>query len=292
MSVPTGAVTQAVEIGMHTDIRTYLREVLSKRQSRAAGYSLRAFARDLSISPSRLSEILAGDRLSPAKAKTICERLALNEDETRYFLALLVIEDEAASHKQRNQAQRDIHSYLSQRAFQEISLDTFRVIADWYHLAIIEYIRTQQFCSMDELVSYFGLTPGTVQGALLRLQKLDLLAIQDGRFTLTSRNHQIFAQAPSKAVQEFHRQVMQKGIKALETEKEKREFNSIYFTLSPNALPTLREKIRSFLRETLEEPHPADQPSEVYALSMQLFPLGQQPSSLPRTASPPPAPQH
>jgi uncharacterized protein (TIGR02147 family) len=258
---------------MYADVRPFLREELSRRQLRVAGYSLRAFARDLNISPSRLSEILGGARLSLGKAKTICEKLGLNDDEARYFCALLVVEDEAASPKQRNQAQKEIHTYLSQKAFQDISLETFRVIADWYHLAIIEYIRTHHECSAEELVSYFGLTPGTVQAALLRLQKLHLLAIKEGRFVLTSGNHQIFAQAPSKAIQEFHRQVLQKGIKALEIDKEKREFNSIYFTIPPSSLPTLREKIRGFLRETLDETHPSEEPAEIYTLAMQLFPL-------------------
>lgn len=73
-----------------TSYREVLSENFSSRKKKNPNYSLRAFARDIGLSASRLSEIMnmkAG--LSTEKAVIVCEKLQLTEPESMRFLNLV-----------------------------------------------------------------------------------------------------------------------------------------------------------------------------------------------------------
>jgi len=67
--------------------QTVLRDELEYRRSRNAGYSLRAFARDLAMAPSSLTEVLGGRKgISLPKARKLARRLGLREDLREVFV--------------------------------------------------------------------------------------------------------------------------------------------------------------------------------------------------------------
>ena len=68
-------------------VRKMLNEEINLRKSRNPQYSLRAFARDLGVSPSTISEILNGHHLpSTNRALTIVARLAWEDEQRQKFL--------------------------------------------------------------------------------------------------------------------------------------------------------------------------------------------------------------
>ena len=76
----------------HQDYREYLKAVLVSRQLKNSRYSLRAFAKSLSISPGALSKILNSiNNLSSQKALEFAQHLKLSEKETDYFLHLVTL---------------------------------------------------------------------------------------------------------------------------------------------------------------------------------------------------------
>lgn len=69
------------------DYRQTLQENYQNRRGRNAGYSLRAFARDLGLAAPRLNEILAGKKgLSPEAAVEVARRLRLDGREQKLFV--------------------------------------------------------------------------------------------------------------------------------------------------------------------------------------------------------------
>jgi len=63
-----------------------LERELEMRQAQNSGYSLRAFSRDLDLSPSLLSEVMAGKKgLSESRAKKILGRLGLTPYDQQVF---------------------------------------------------------------------------------------------------------------------------------------------------------------------------------------------------------------
>src|SRR5688572_10105767 len=100
------------------DYREVLKEYLSRRCENNPRYSLRALARDLQMSPSRLSEALNGKAgISAASARKISERLGLGNQESQYFY-LLVQKEHARCKHVRVKAAEDIEAFsgLSKKA--------------------------------------------------------------------------------------------------------------------------------------------------------------------------------
>jgi plasmid maintenance system antidote protein VapI len=77
---------------MH-NYRDFILRELERRQKKNPSYSLRAFARDLEMPSSRLSEILNRKMgLSEARAINLAERLNLSQPEKEYFIDLALSE--------------------------------------------------------------------------------------------------------------------------------------------------------------------------------------------------------
>src|SRR5690606_35734224 len=73
-----------------TDYKYILKEELASRCRQNPRYSLRAFARDLKLAPSRLSEILSGKQgLSRAAAEKVAKALGYGPGETERFCDLV-----------------------------------------------------------------------------------------------------------------------------------------------------------------------------------------------------------
>ena len=68
----------------------YIQRAFDERRQRNPKYSLRAFARDLSVSVQTLSQILKGHLgLSLSNAQSFAEKLNFSEADKRVFLALV-----------------------------------------------------------------------------------------------------------------------------------------------------------------------------------------------------------
>ena len=125
-----------------TSYRLILQEHFEARKQRNPAYSLRAYARDLGWSVSRLSETFAGKAgLSEAKADTVAKRLALPANERDLFKAMVAAQH-AKSPRVREQATAKVRQIRKQTGLTRVSVEAFQVIRDWYHLAILELTKT------------------------------------------------------------------------------------------------------------------------------------------------------
>jgi len=83
------------------DYRLVLKAELERRRSRNASYSLRAFARDLELSPSRLSRVLNGkEALSRPRAERIGGKLGFQKDQIELFCDLVDVEHASTESEQ------------------------------------------------------------------------------------------------------------------------------------------------------------------------------------------------
>lgn len=77
-----------------TDYRIWLKNILTSRIQQNPRYSLRAFARDLNFSPSRLSQILQGkEGISASVSKQFAQSLEFSDEEQKYFVLLVEAQD-------------------------------------------------------------------------------------------------------------------------------------------------------------------------------------------------------
>ncbi len=115
-----------------TEFRLFLQAEFIRRCQVRPNYRLSSFARFLGCDKSTLAKILRGDR--PARALAIRRtgnKLGLSPDAIMRF---------EFSSPRRN-ARKKIEAVDSVPAhYQRLTLDSFQVISDWYHYAILELL--------------------------------------------------------------------------------------------------------------------------------------------------------
>jgi len=108
----------------NTNYRSFLRLELERRCKQNPRYSLNAFARDLGLAPSRLSEVFSEKQgLSREVATRISEKIGLNQDETETFCDLVEMEH-ARSAEKRAEGERERKTVTHGLAFQRRPVPT------------------------------------------------------------------------------------------------------------------------------------------------------------------------
>src|SRR5262245_2594450 len=120
----------AVGIQPFEGMRLHLQQEFLRRCRANSRYSLRGYARALGIEPSALSKLLKGQRtISPSMFRKLGTRLGIAPGTLEAWAGRPSTESDPGTR--------------STAAFQQIALDHFEIIADWYHYAILELTRVQ-----------------------------------------------------------------------------------------------------------------------------------------------------
>ncbi len=243
-----------------TDFRLYLQNELIERCKKNESYSLRSFARFLGMDPSTLSQILRRKRnLTRKSILALGERLGLGPDEMSQFLG-------AAQTAKGNMGPAH-----------ELTLDTFRVIADWYHYAIFELVTVSNFQSEPKWIAKtLGITVNETHAAIERLQRLELIEIgKNGRWKqgsdlITTTGNPFTATAFRK----LQKQVLEHAMTALEEiPMEKRDQSSMTMAINSKRLPEAKERIKKFRRELCDYLQQDQIRDSVYQLGVSFYPL-------------------
>lgn len=261
--------------------KVILRDCLARRCNANQRYSLRAFARDIGISPGQLSSILAGRRgLSRKSADRMFESLGLREHEKEICL-LQIQRDFARSKKARMEAQQLLKDRLSDLRAKELSADAFDVIADWFHFAILQVLCLKNAEHNEKRTSpwiakQLDLSEIEVKSALERLIRLKLVKISKGNFVITDETILSTDGIPSSALRKFHRQVLEKAMQAIELQTVKERYlNTIMLPVALNQIESVQKDIFQFQRQMMKKygRNSSRDGDAVYSLSQQFFRL-------------------
>lgn len=250
-----------------------LQSELIRRCNKNSHYSLRAYAKSLGLSHATLSSILSGKR--PLTKKSIIKlSLALNlgQSKMNFYLAEL------------NSGQNENKTSLSAKIqHQQITLDTFAAISDWYHDAILELTRVKNFIpDVRWIAKSLGISRSEARIAIERLQRLDLLEITAvGRWNDLSRNNttNITNDITNIALKKLQNKVLQQSAEALQSmPRTKRDHTSLMVAMNDADLAAVKEKIKEFRFELVDfiERKNSKKPNAVYQFSFSVFPLTKQ----------------
>jgi uncharacterized protein (TIGR02147 family) len=158
--------------------------------------------------------------------------------------------------------------------FKPLTLEMFRMISDWYHLAILELIKCKGFKSDSRwIATQLGITPFEAKEAIARLKALELIESVDGKLQLTEMNVSALSNIPASALREHARQVLGKAILSLdEQEQSERDITSMTMAIDPKLLPEAKKMILQFRRKLCKFLESGNQ-SEVYIFTPALFRL-------------------
>jgi transcriptional regulator with XRE-family HTH domain len=237
-------------------IRLILLEELTNAQLKNPAYSMRAFSKRIGVSQAAISQILAGKR--PLTAKTAQKILAGLDKNPREIAALF-------------------HSAAENRpVFKSIDMDTYHLISDWYHYAILSLAETDGFKSSPQWIAEcLGISYKTAVDAVELLLRLDLLQRDPKTKKLSVTGEQLSAVSPvaNSAMKKAVREDIDLAQKALEdTEFEERDFTAHTFCFDKSRMKEAIKMLEDF-RWQFGNAMESKKKKDVYRLNLQLFPL-------------------
>lgn len=252
----------------------FLKGLLLRRISQNRSYSVRAFARDLKISHSYLSQILNERRgLSLRQALLLSDALHLGKEEKQRFIQLLF----ENKHYRLPGVAGAVSSPKSEENTVALDMDRFRTVKEWYHGAILEMTTLKDFKANPQWIAKsLGITPLQARAAVNRLKRLGVLETKGKKWQKTRRRFQFPTTSLDEAVNGFHREMIYKAFKTLEKKTsedfEARDITGITVAIDPKRIPEAKKRIQKF-RNQLADFLSKGEPSEVYQLNVQLFAL-------------------
>lgn len=254
-------------------------ERFSARRLRNPGYSLRAFARDLAISPSHLSEVLRErENLSPRVAARLTTRLGLSKAEADLFIA------EVEANFGRSLALKDaarvrLKDLRKRRNFAAVTQATFEAITNWYHFALLELFRLPQGRTVKDPAAWaarkLGLNKIEIDGALQRLKNLNLLRNVGASYEPTNADVETSSNVSSAAVREFHEQILRKASLALHNQGvDQRSVNSLVLAFPREKYAEAAQALNDFCRQfNTQYSQDVTEADSVFCLGFQFFEL-------------------
>lgn len=213
----------------------------------------------MAVEPSALSQMINGKRpITPRMATRIGSALGLPSEK----IAKL-------SNSRKN----------SDREFQQITLDTFAAISDWYHYAILELTYTRSFKpDLSWIARRLGITKSEANIATERLTRLGLLGEdENGKWLDQSENGQLTHLAKnisSSATKKYQSQLLELSKKSIyEVDLQKRNHTSMTLKFKDEDMAAAVEAIAKFRRGFEKKFGVSSEADEVYQLQISLFPL-------------------
>ncbi|MBO9667554.1 MAG: DUF4423 domain-containing protein [Bdellovibrio sp.] len=244
---------------MDINVKSLLMQELTKRQTRNSSYSLRAFARDLDLGSTTLSDVLADKRsLSKTNLEKVMEKLLVSPLEREVLWSKY----------------KENHSRLEVTEELILKEDEFRLIADWHYLAILNLAKIPENKATPEwIATRLGISEEEAEHALERLLRMELLKKSRNRLVRTAKPIATSGDIPSAAIRKHHTQNLHLAEQSLHRDPvETRQFYSMTVAVNPEKLPLVKDiviKARKKIGDLLED----GSLSEVYTFSFQLFPL-------------------
>jgi uncharacterized protein (TIGR02147 family) len=241
--------------------KDFLFKIYAEKKSRNTNYSIRAFARDLSIPSGRLTEIFNGKRnLTEKLGQRISEKLSLSDSDT---LILIETIRQEKTHKKKS------------LSGQEIPLADFETVFTPNAMAILSLMETRSFKSDAAFIAQrLEIPEQEVVALVTSLTNLGYIKTDaKGRLTPIHTSTYTSGDVPAQAIRNFHKKVMSNIIDKLDhVDIKDRTVTSMTMAIDKNKLEMARTKIAKF-RRSLTKYLETGRKTEIYTLSIQLFPI-------------------
>ncbi|MBV2169340.1 MAG: TIGR02147 family protein [Bdellovibrio sp.] len=235
-----------------------LNEAFRLKKMQNKSYSLRAFAKRLSMNPGTLSAILKGKRtISIADAKTAISVLELSESERIQFLKSV----------------GDRTSYIDD-SHQVDPKDHKVIFEEWEYFVLLAILRKDlEGYGEMEISSLGGFSLERTQECLNLLKKMGLVEqMASGKWRRLHRNIHSTHDVPSSSIRKAHEHALTLAMKKLELPVAVRDYSFLNINLDEKQFKKYKRLVLKF-RNDLFNLDGASTNGEVYRVSIQCFPL-------------------
>lgn len=244
-----------------------IRERLDELKAKNRQFSLRAFARLLSISPASLSEFLNGKRgLSAKMLKNIGEKLCLDPEDLHTLNEKIARDQKCIDHKPKTH-KRNI----------QLQNDQYYLIADWIYYAILCLAETADFNDCSAWIAQrLQTSEQRVDKAIKRLLRLGFLTYDDsGRLSCQDVELSTSEDVPNTSLRKRHMDNLEDAKDSLLNDDIlHRDMTFMTLAIDVDKLPEIKKMIRKF-QDQIENFAYANKKNEIYELCIQLFPRTQ-----------------
>lgn len=255
----------------------YLNDELVKRTSMNRAYSLRAFAKSLGLASGELSEILRGVRkLSLKSALKISKALGLTSRETKHLVSMVEVEQGKSFNGEQTKTNKTPYNEA------KMSIDQFDIVSEWYHFAILNLADCMDFrWSFSWIAKKLNIKAFEVKIAIDKMINVGLIkkiAHKNGEVSYKISEDFVMSTEgiPSKAIRNYHRQILLKAIDSLELQTvEERDITGIGIAIDKKDLAAIKKDISEF-QDMLVEKYSKDKKERVYQLEIALFALSEE----------------
>lgn len=250
-----------------------LQNELQERCARNPRYSLRAFAKAVSLDPGTLSRVLSGQSVPSLRmSKLLIDKIGLTPMVREQFLS-------SVAKQQRGRQLMRVSPWLkTQSDFEpavETGMDLFRLHSEWYHAAILELTFTKGFKSDARWIAKrLGISAVEAKLAVQRLLDFGLLSEKNGEYRKTSAQittaDKHITHAGLKRGQQLN---LEKAIASLQNDPiEARSMTTMTMAISSKKMPEAKKLIQEFNRRMCDLLETGTRDS-VYNLQISLFPV-------------------
>ena len=237
--------------------RSYLQKELIDRKNRNHFYSLRAFARDLDISPSNLSEFLSAKRdFSQKNSIKVAKHLDLSSSDFERFILSCQFSSQDSKGR----------SYSLPKIFQMMS--------HWYYFALLNLAKVKNIkADPKELAERLAIKEKQIEEALENLKSMNLIEITDGRMERKQSSILSVTKIPALAIARHHKSLLsQAGLSLFKDPLPSRDMRSIAIPIDPQAITKARDLLLN-CREKIASLMTNEKSGKLYILSYFLFPV-------------------
>lgn len=253
------------------DPKEYILLEYQLRKNRRPAYSMRAFARDLSFSPSSLNDFLKQRvGMSEKRIFELSEKLNWSQERTQHF-SDLIVSTFGKDPAERQNASMRVKLRVKDKA-SYFDIQQFRTISTWYHLVIVELCHLQENLTASEISKLIGISTSQAKKALQDLISLKILQDTDQGPKPTNNTFQFGDSTPSEAILSFHLQVLQQAQSALfQKDMTKRESHSLVCSIHAKDRPQMNKEIRKALYQIVNKYAVKPHPNSVHMMTFQSF---------------------
>jgi uncharacterized protein (TIGR02147 family) len=258
------------------DYREFLREKINERIEQNPQLSMRAIAKKTGVSHSLLSLVLSGKKnLSHESASQFASRLGFSAtDEERFLLLVDYTLAKDPSYKLRLRERIENLGGLAEGL--QLTLDKFKMMGEWYHAALLELIRTEEYAKTPTkrwMAERLGIEPAIVEVAMDRMERLGLIEKEDSIYRRVDSYVDFDPGIPNENLRRYHRQFIEKAMAAIEEQTyEQRSISGLTFAIDPSEVPMVNDMIKKF-KNGLEKKLKSKKFKSVYQINFQFFEL-------------------
>lgn len=261
-----------------TDYRVYLARYCEAARAHTKFFSFRYFASRAGTSRGYLPNIIAGrSRLGEGSVDAVARGLGLNKREAA-FLRKLVRLEQAAEGAEKEAVRRELEAARAQARPYLADQHAYLYLSRWYYVAVREAlglpgVRPDPAWLAARLVP--PVEAAEVEEALNLLENLELIRPEGDGWVRTPEHVEFTREETARAAyQAFHREMLRKGIEAVNLPGRRRHVDGKTLCISTRRVAELKERLETLIDEFHDDAVDGDAPPDaVYQVHVVLFPL-------------------